>query len=158
MFRRVKTFLRGEGPLHADQDGNPHSRELQLAAAALLLEGAYGDEECTREEKTEIIRDLSFEFAISHRETKRIIEDADEIRLNHESLRPLIEVINHRLTREQRVEVLSLVWRVILADGVVQQFEKVYAEWLVPLLGLSAEEAKQASAQAEVELKHRGPM
>jgi len=154
MFKRVRTFLRGEGPLHEDQDGNAHPRELQLAAAALLLECAYGDEECTREEKAEIIRDLSFEFEISHRETKQIIEDADEIRLNHDSLRPLIDVINRRFSKEQRVEVLSLVWRVILADGIVQQFEKVYADWLVPLLGLSPEEGQQASARAELGLRH----
>lgn len=152
MFRRVKEFLRGQGILVQDQNGQVPSQELQLAAAALLLEGAYGDEECSRAEQVEIIGDLAFEFGISKKETMRLVEDANEIRLNHESLRPLITVINNRFTREQRLEVLSLVWRVVLADGVVQEFEKVYAEWLVPLLLLTDAEGKRARARAEVDL------
>ncbi len=156
MFRKIRQFLRGEGKLVEDEDGNETPREFQLAAAAVLLEAAYGDEVATKEELHEVIRDLSFEFGKSRRETKELVGDANDIRLNHDSLRPMISLIGNHFSSDQRVEVLSLVWRVIHADGIVREFEKVYAESLVPLLGLTPEEGEQAVARARTRLGKAG--
>ena len=153
MWAKVKKILLGQGRLLHGSDGQPLAREIQLAAAAVLLEVAAGDTEFTKEEQQELIRDLAFEFGTSKRKAAELIEDADEIRMTHNSLAPVVQYIRGSLSQEQRIEVMSLAWRIAEVDEEVGDFERVFTESLVPLLGLSEEQAQRAKERSREYIK-----
>ena len=153
ILRTLKKVLLGEGRLVVDKNGEAPSRAVKLAAVALLIEVAAGDEEFDAKERREIIRDISFEFGISSAETKELMEDAEEIRSTHISLKPLVDILTKQMTKPQRVEVLSLLWRVADADGVIEEFEEVFTKSLIPQLGLNEQEAEQAVQRAKHYIK-----
>ena len=153
MWDKVKKILLGQGRLLHDRDGKPLARETQLAAAAILLEVAAGDTEYTKQEQQELIRDLAFEFGTSKRNAAAIVEDAEEIRMTHSSLAPVVEYIRESLNDEQRIEVVSLAWRIAEVDDEVSDFERVFTESLIPLLGLTSEQAQRAKQRSREYIK-----
>jgi uncharacterized tellurite resistance protein B-like protein len=57
-------------------------------------------------------------------------------------------VIRDRLTSEQRKEVLRLIWRVIEADGSVEEWEEAFADHIGEAVGLSGEDARECRRRA----------
>ena len=148
LIRKVRGFLHGKGPLFENESGESISRELQIAVAIVLLETAFGDEECTKDEYRELISALSYEFGFSKGEVKSLLEEANEERFSKLEITPFLKQLRENLSEPQRVEVLSLVWRVIDADGQIEAFEKAFAEWLVPSFNLSKDQGEAARLRA----------
>ncbi len=57
-------------------------------------------------------------------------------------------MIAERYDLEQRKAVLALVWKVVHADGVVEDWEESFATHVAEAVGLGAEQAREAREQA----------
>ena len=144
LIDKLGQFLEKRRPLAHDSSGAAADLELQAATAILLIEAAFGDTEYVWRENRAIVRGLEREFGLGRAEVAELLGRANEIRPPVVKLEDVTEVIRERLDEEQRAEVVRLVWRVIEADGVVEEWEEIFADHIARAVGLSAEAARAA--------------
>lgn len=144
LLDRLRDFLGERDRLATDKDGRPADLELEAATAILLLEAAYGDTEYVWREHQTLLRSLERSFGIGKQEALELLERAEEIRPPTVELKDVIGVIQERYSEEQRQEVVALIWRVIEADEVVDDWEELFANHVATAVGLSAVQAREA--------------
>jgi uncharacterized tellurite resistance protein B-like protein len=132
----AELFEKGEAVLAVDQDSQPIGIEVQIAAAALLLEAAYGDEEYHSSEKAVIEHGLEVAFDLTHAETRNLMEKANEYRLKTGDITPFLREVCGSYTTEQKQSLLELIKRVVEADGKVRLVESVLYDYAREKLGL----------------------
>ena len=138
LLDKVREFLQRRNALAHDRTGAPTDLELQAATAILLIEAAYGDTEYLWREHRTIVGGLEREFGLGKKETLELLGRANEIRPPVVKLADVTGVIRDRFTREQRQEVLQLVWRVIEADDSVEEWEEAFADHIARAVWLLA--------------------
>ncbi len=144
LLDNVREFLQKRSPLAKDRTGAQSDLELQAATTILLLEAAYGDTDYVWRENRTIVKGLEREFGLGKREIQELLGRANEIRPPVVKLSDVTDVIRDRFTPEQRKQVLGLVWRVIEADGTVDEWEASFADHIGKAVGLSGAEARAA--------------
>jgi uncharacterized tellurite resistance protein B-like protein len=144
LFDEVRKFLERRHALARDRTGARADLELQAATAILLIEAAYGDESYVWREHRAIVKGLEREFGLGRREVQDVLARANEIRPPVVKLADVTGVIRDRFTPEQREEVLRLVWSVVEADDVVDEWEQAFAEHIAQAVGVGGEGAPAA--------------
>src|SRR5206468_11330428 len=91
-----------------------------------------------------IVRVLEREFGLGRKEIAALLGRANEIRPPVVKLSDVTDVIRERLSPERRLEVVRLVWRVIEADGVVDEWEEIFADHVARAVGLDRSTADRA--------------
>jgi uncharacterized tellurite resistance protein B-like protein len=145
----VNGFLRKRSSLAQDRTGGDADLELKAAVAILLIEAAYGDVEYDWSEDRTIVKGLEREFGLGRREVDQLLGRANEIRPPVVKLADVTDVIRERFDQEQRKQVLELIWRVIHADGTVEEWEESFADHIGKAVGLSGEAARAARSAGE---------
>ena len=97
--------------------------ELQLALAALLIEAADSDHHFDEAERVVIARLLERRFKLSHSEAVALLAAGQREADHAVELFHFARTINERLSFEQRVELVEMLWEVAYADGVLDQYE-----------------------------------
>jgi uncharacterized tellurite resistance protein B-like protein len=143
---RVRELLRRRGPLDTDAKGEPADLELQAAAAVLILEAAYGDEEYLWREERVLVRGLERAFGIGRKETRELLGRAEEIRPPVVKLADVTELLASRYDEAQRKQILALLWRVIEADRAIEPWEAAFAEHVTRALGLTPAQGDEVRA------------
>jgi uncharacterized tellurite resistance protein B-like protein len=151
LLDQIRTHLerRNAQALAHDAQGAEADVELQAATTILLLEAAYGDTEYVWREHRAIIRGLEREFGLGREQILELLGRANEIRPPIVKLSDVTDVLRDRYSPEQRAEVVRLVWRVIQADGVVEEWEEIFADHIAGAVGLDREEAARARSEAQ---------
>lgn len=142
LLDKVREFLQRRNPLAYDRTGAQTDLELQAATAILLIEAAYGDTEYIWREHRTIVKGLEREFGLGKKEVLNLLGRANEIRPPVVKLEDVTEVIRDRFDKEQREEVLRLVWRVIDADDAVEEWEESFADHIAQAVGLSSDDVR----------------
>ena len=87
-------------------------------------------------EEAEILRVLRTGFDLSEKASKALLAEAETLAENavdHHRFTQVVKTLPH----DQRVAIMSDLWRVVLADGVKDAHEDALIRRLAPLLGLS---------------------
>lgn len=147
-WEQVRAHLERRAALREDSEGHLADIEVRAATAILLLEAAHGDEEYVWREHRAIVRGLERGFGIGRAETLRLIGRAEANRPPVIKLADVTQVIVDRYTPEQRRSIVTLLWKVIEVDGIVEEWEQVFADHVAAAVGLSREEAEHARRQA----------
>jgi len=91
------------------------------AVSVLLVAAARADGVFAPEEARTVARQVSRHFDLSPEDTAElVVEAAGEERLD---LFPITRWLCENLTRDQRADVLKLMWRVVLSDGKLEAHE-----------------------------------
>jgi uncharacterized tellurite resistance protein B-like protein len=159
MFTHLREFFHGIDSLTVDKDGEKVTRDLQIAAVVLLLEVARRDGHFEQEEATAVVRAVEEEFGIDRDKALELLERAETsgraLELGRgEGIEPLkidyfLRVINEHFDDTQKQHILAMCWKVILADGVIDNDESTFAVGLRTALGLTLEQSIRARRIAE---------
>ncbi len=119
MFDEIKAWLEGDDKPKAP--GN--TDEVQLAAAALLVEAAHIDDDFDLRERAVIDRILERHFKLSAAAAGRLVVEAERVSERSTQLFRFTQVINDRYSLEQRIEFMEMLWEVVYADGSIDALE-----------------------------------
>lgn len=144
MFDKLKDFFSGDASLQVDSGGEPTKRDLQIATGVLLLEMAGADEDFAPEEVQAAFRTMEQQFDIKDMETLELMEEAQKAREDQGKIDAFIAALNTNFNDKQKLLVLAMVWKVVLADEVVEKYEQRFASELRQRLQLSREQAEEA--------------
>ena len=97
--------------------------EKQLAAAALLIEVAYMDDDFETVERSRITELIGRYFDLDSSESDALMEGAEKAARDSGQLYEFTRVINDNYSLEERLELMELLWEVVYADGEVHDME-----------------------------------
>ncbi|HPN37053.1 MAG TPA: TerB family tellurite resistance protein [Melioribacteraceae bacterium] len=120
--------------LFMDTDKNPKDisdvvndkNNLQIATCAIFLEIAYSDDDFSNIEKEQIFNIIRKQFSLSDAEIEELLKHTEEVRKKSVSLYEFTEVINNNLSAEDKYKIVENLWRIILADNVINSYEEYF--------------------------------
>jgi uncharacterized tellurite resistance protein B-like protein len=151
LLDQLREFLGKRDPLATDKSGRPADVEIEAATAILLLEAAYGDSEYEWSEHRTLLKSLEDAFGLDKKETLNLLDRAEEIRPPIVKLADVTDVLVDRFSEEQRAEVVSMIWKVVEADDVLEEWEESFANHIAKAVGLDAAQAKAARDRARAD-------
>ena len=120
MIKKIKELLGlGNEALAAGDDID----DLELAAAALLVEVAMVDREFDAAERDRIIQFVKSKFSLEETIASQLISRAEAEVEGSVQLYGITSALRHGLSYEDRVELMECLWTVAYADGEVDPFE-----------------------------------
>jgi uncharacterized tellurite resistance protein B-like protein len=135
------------------QDRSAKELNVKLLSSVILLEAAHADHECSEEELNHIIGTIRSMYGLPQEEVDELMEFAHSERGEATDLLQFTRQANERMDREQKLELLEAVWRIIYADGTVDRHEEGFARKLANLLWLEHRDFIDAKLRAKESVK-----
>jgi uncharacterized tellurite resistance protein B-like protein len=124
--------------LGEDEHGKKlRDEELRLAAAALLVHASVVDGHADPEEQRKIKSLLQARFNLGDDEFNRILQEAEAWERDSVDLYSFTSVISRELDQDGRQRIVEMLWEIVLADGVVHEYEADLVSRGADLLGVS---------------------
>ncbi len=114
--------------------------EMQHAVAVLLVEAARMDDHFDGAERTVIERLLKEKFALSDEEIRQLLARAETTAKQSSQLHPFTRLAVTRMSPDQRVRLIEMLWEVVYADGVLDPEEDVLLRRVAGLIYVSDED------------------
>lgn len=107
----------------AEEQGPEKEPDVNLAAAALMLEVAKSDFETDDDELQQIINNLKPLFHLSDETANALLAEAKTHTTAATDLHGYTRLINEHYDRPQKFQLLTLMWQVALSDGALHKYE-----------------------------------
>ncbi len=147
MLARIKALLsENQSALSgADAEG---LGELEVAAAALLVEAALMDGNFDPVERGKIAQLLARRFEIAADKAEALIEAAEAQVRRTPQLYGFTRVVKDEFAYEDRVELIEMLWEVAYADGELHDFEASLMRRIAGLIYVSDRDSGAARKRA----------
>jgi uncharacterized tellurite resistance protein B-like protein len=132
MIEKLQQILRKH--LGHGEESRDDGQELQLATATLLMEVARADDRITEEERQDVRRLIEKHYALSPELTQEIAASAEHEARHATSLYPFTRLINRACSPDEKVRIISMLWRVTCSDGHVDKYEEYLVRKIAELL------------------------
>jgi uncharacterized tellurite resistance protein B-like protein len=119
MIDRLLDFLSG----HRAPALSKSADDVEHAVAALLIEAARMDENFDAAERTAIGRLLAERFDLDQAQVDALIASAEQKVKQSTQYYSFTRQINDRLSGEERIAIVEMLWKVAYADGVLDPYE-----------------------------------
>ena len=156
MLNRIMRLFTARTPSDEGEAGQHTHDELQLAAAALLVEAAAMDGHYGEAEQAAIYRLLRRKFGLNDTEADSLQELALAEQSEANQLLGFTRVIKDRYSEEERVELIEMAWEVAYADGELHDYEANLLRRLGGLLYVSDRERGEARKRVLARLRPSG--
>lgn len=107
---------------------------LELASAALLMEIAFADYDCSEQELLSLRKTLTQTYKLEDAAIDGLITEAKAAHTDAVSMYPYVEVINNTCTPEDKLKLLQSLWQIAYADGHLDKFEEHYIRKIADLI------------------------
>ncbi|MBV8166297.1 MAG: TerB family tellurite resistance protein [Alphaproteobacteria bacterium] len=120
MLERLMSFLQGDAlpPVAAWR-----REDVEVAAAALLVEAARVDGQMLPAERATIVQLLGERFGLDAAGAEALLAHGIAADDQTVQLHRFATLVNRRFTEEERVELIEMLWAVVYADGVLSAYE-----------------------------------
>ena len=105
------------------REAGGRSEELQLALTALLVEAANSDHHFDQAQREVIAQLIENRFKLSHAGAQTLLAAAERTASESAELFHFTRIINERLSLEERVGLIEMLWEVAYADRVLDEYE-----------------------------------
>ncbi|MEM7191871.1 MAG: TerB family tellurite resistance protein [Pseudomonadota bacterium] len=129
-----------------------HEEELRIAAAALLINAGSIDGKFDNVEKQKVKTLLQRRFDLSADELKKLFEDATAEERDAVDLYRFTKVLCRELDQDGRKRIVAMLWEVVMADGVVDEFENNLVWRVAELIGVSTRDRGTLRKMAEARM------
>lgn len=145
-MNRIKSFLKS---LSEDSEGKAPYPDKQLAAAALLAEAAAMDGTFGGREQKTIRELLTDKFDLTEEETNHLLKAARKAQGEATHLMRFTRSLKDHMDEAERIEMIEMMWRVAMADGVIHDFEDNLIRRVAGLLYVPDRARGEARKRAE---------
>ena len=137
----MASFLKKLLELPEEEAAGPSTQsaidDVRLAACALFLEMAKIDDEFSEEERDAILSILKEEYDLSTEHASSLTERAEKARAESHDLWHFTNLINQHFSREEKIRIVELLWRIVFIDGKLDGHEDYLVHALANMLNLS---------------------
>lgn len=141
-FEALVRILRSTGLAAASETEPEHT--IALATAGVLLELAHADEHFSEREEQQLLEVMTSTFALTSEQAATIVARAASARAETIDHWAFTSRIRQGADRETRLEIVRAMWRLVLADGRLHEYEEYLVRKLSDLLGVQHHEMIEA--------------
>ena len=131
MFDKLKTFFDKKTEI---TEFNFESDKI--AVVALLISTAKYDGNFDDSEKTEIQKLIESYFSLSSQKTDDLFKAAEKLQNEANDLHQFTRSLNEVLNEQEKLTIMELIWKIVMADGVIDNYEENLVRRLSGLLYL----------------------
>lgn len=124
----------GQQPERASLD----DEQMRVAAAALLLHTANIDGELHKTEVQRVRRLLEQRFTLDKGAAASLMSEAEKREQEAVDLYGFTSVLTAHLDRPGRLKIVEMLWEVVMADGIIHEFEANLVWRTAELLGVTS--------------------
>lgn len=137
LWRKIKELVDG---FSGTQAGSAplDDEQMRVAAAALLLHTANIDGEVHKTEIQRVRRLLEQRFGLDRGEAASLMNVAEKREQEAVDLYGFTSVLTAHLDRPGRLKIVEMLWEVVMADGVIHEFEANLVWRTAELLGVTS--------------------
>ena len=154
MLAKVRSFFLERGGRAEATDGRHSQDELQLAAAALMVEAARLDGTFDETERVHVGSVLRQRFALDSDQTELLIEAAAETVDAIPEIYGFTRTIRDHFSHDERIAMLQMLWEVAYADGELHDYEASLLRQVAGLLYVTDQESGIARKRARERLEN----
>lgn len=136
LWNKLKDLVDGVDA-DASRAGNLQEEELRLSAGALLVTAGTIDGNFDASEKRKVKTLLQTRFDLEPKEVRQIFEDSEIRERDAVDLYRFTSVLCRQLDQDGRKRIVEMLWEVVMADGVVDEFESNLVWRVAELIGVS---------------------
>jgi uncharacterized tellurite resistance protein B-like protein len=122
MIDSIRAWISGGGS-HGRNSSDRARSELEVALTALLIEAAHSDDHFDEPERAVIARLIERRFNLSPSDVRALLATGKAAATESVELFHFTRIINERLSYEERVELIEMMWEVAYADRVLDEYE-----------------------------------
>ena len=126
---------------------------VQVASSALLVEAALVDGTFDETERLQVKDVLAHMFELPESELNDVIEDAIERVAQSNQMYGFARAVKDNMEYDRRVELMQMLWEIVYADGVLDDFEANLVRRVSGLLYVTDQDSGRARKAA---LEHLG--
>ena len=142
MLAQIRKFLT------APDTATKTADQLQIAVAVLLVEAARMDDRFDSAERGAIERVLGEKFELSPESTRELLALAEATADTTHQLHPFTRMAVERMTPQERIRLVEMLWEVAYADGVLDPEEDALLRRVAGLIYVS--DADRVAARQRV--------
>lgn len=135
MLLKIKDFFNRSASLD-NKESVTKEKRLQIAACALMIEMANIDDEFSEEELGRIVAVLKKEFNLQEEMAHELIGLSRQELGDSVDLWQFTSLINENFSPSEKIRLMELVWKVVYADGHLDQHEDYLVKKIAHLLNL----------------------
>ena len=128
------------------------SIDKAILISTLLVECARSDDNFTDTEKEQIKKILKNKLHLDASEVEKCFEKANESSEKSIEIYSLTKEIRDNFNKEEILFIFELLWKIILSDGIIDDFESSMMTKLTGLFHLTGKENAEAKKNAQVAL------
>ena len=127
--------------------------QLQIATCALFLEIANSDDYFSIEEKVFIEKTMKEEFNLNDELVTELLKHATQQTDESVSLYEFTDIINKQFGRNEKLEILKNLWRLVFADGKLDMNEESFMRTISNNMHLEHSDMIRTKLEAKEESK-----
>ena len=131
MFDNLKTFFDKKTDLTEISFDSE-----KIAVVALLISTAKYDGNFGESERLEIHNLIKNYFSLSSESTDDLFKAAEKIENEANDLQQFTRSLNKLLNEEEKLKIVELIWKIVMADGIIDNYEENLVRRLSGLLYL----------------------
>lgn len=141
MWSKIRQFLFiGYGEPDAGKE--KHSLdELQIAAAALMVEAALLDGDLDDDERAAIVSACKDHFSMDCETAHKLLDEAIQRQKNAVDIHGFINKFAPKFDHQERLKILEMLWEVVYANGELHPYEANLLRRVSGLLGVKDQES-----------------
>ena len=129
-----------------------HEEELRIASAALLINAGSIDGKFDSNEKRKVKALLQRRFDLTPDQLKRLFQEASAEEREAVDLYRFTKVLCRDLDQDGRKRIVEMLWEVVMADGIVDEFESNLVWRVAELIGVSTRDRVTLRKMVEARL------
>lgn len=149
MFKFLKEIL---FPKSEKESGN-NEKKLQIATCALFIEIAKADNSFSEVEREKILALMKDKFNLEEQYASELLELSEKKADESVSIYEFTKVINSNFSKQEKLELLSNLWRLIYADDILSKYEESLVKKIGILLNVEYTDIISAKIFVKNELK-----
>ena len=156
MFEQIRKIFSNDSSFQTKvekAEDNSEKKKLQIAACAIFLEMAKSDDNCTEEERKEIVSIMQRTFSLEKEFVDELIDLAKARLVQSISIYEFTDIINNNLSPDEKFELMKNLWRLIYTDQKLDKYEDQLVKKLGKMLHLEHKDVIAAKLMVKEEKK-----
>ena len=120
---------------------------LQIAISTLMIQTAVYDGVFDEKEKSEILELIKKYFDINEEEKISLFKIAMKVNDESNDMQQFTRILNDNLNEEEKINIIEMLWKIIISDGRIDDYENALIRKISGLLYISDRDVGQIKKQ-----------
>jgi len=151
MLKKIQNFFEKNFQL-SESNQVPIEHQLNLAAAALLIEMSFQDDSVNEVEIDAAKQSMISHLGLSEEETHELYDLAEEEKHQATDYHQFTQLISQHYTQQQKIVLIESLWMVAYSDSQLDKYEEQMVRKVCDLIHVSHKDFLQAKHRVEERL------